>query len=128
MMAPSRPGPFRLTFSLDGSFQGPHGGQAINIAVVRASDDVVVARGNGRVSATQNPSFTFSAGAVLQRGVAYEVHYWIDSNFGGGTIGVCDPKEIDHQWSVEFLFPTNDVMFTTAHNPALTEHVCETFA
>jgi len=80
------------------------------------------------VSATQNPSFSFNAGAVLQRGVGYEVHYWIDSNIAGGSPGVCDPKAIDHQWSFEILSATNDVMFTTSYNPALTEDVCGTFA
>lgn len=124
---PSAPGPFALVFSLDASFQGPHGGQPISIALVRASDGSVVARGNGVVSATQNPSFSFNAGTVMQRGVGYEVHYWIDSNIGGGSPGVCDPKAVDHQWSFEVLSATNDVMFTTSYNPALIEDVCGTF-
>ncbi len=74
-------GPFRLTFRLNESFWIEHGGQAVEIAVVRASDGSVVAQGSGTVSATQNPSFSFSTGAVLQAGTSYEVHYWIDSNF-----------------------------------------------
>jgi len=127
---PTGPSPvqtFRLTFLLDASFQGPHGGQPVSIAVVRSSDRAVVARSSGAVSVNQNPSFSFSAGAVMQRGVAYEVHYWIDSNLGGGALGTCDPRMIDHQWSVEFSNPTNDVTFTVSHNPALTEDVCSTF-
>jgi hypothetical protein len=55
------------------------------------------------------------------------VHYWIDSNFGGGTAGVCDARAIDHQWRMELLGVSNDVDFTTAHQPALTEDVCGTF-
>ncbi len=121
------PGPFQLTFSLDASFQGPHGGQQVSMALVRDSDGFVVAQTNGTVSATQNPSFSFTAGAVLEKGAAYAVHYWIDSNFGGGTLGVCDPKEIDHQWSVEFPSPSNDVTFTVSYKPWLTEDVCDTF-
>ncbi len=121
------PGPYRLTFSLDASFQAVHGDQPIRIAVVRVTDGVVVAEGIGTVSATQNPSFTFTANDVLKRGIGYEVHYWIDSNIGGGTLGVCDPKDIDHQWSFEILRATNNVDFTTSHNPALTEDVCSTF-
>ena len=121
------PGPYQLTFSLDASFQADHGNQPISIAVVRSSDMVVVAGDNGIVSATQNPSFSFDAGPVLERGTAYEVHYWIDSNIGGGTIGVCDPIAIDHQWSVELPSPTNDVDFTVPYQPALTEDVCSTF-
>jgi hypothetical protein len=120
-------GPFRLTFNLDASFQVPHGGQSIAIALVRASDGSVVIEANGAVSATQDPSFTWSTGTVMQAGVTYEVHYWIDSNFGGGTLGVCDPKENDHQWSTELLSVSNDITFTTAHEPALTEDVCSTF-
>jgi hypothetical protein len=119
-------GPFRLTFHLDASFQGPHGGQPIAIALVRASDGSVVVEANGAVSASEDPSFTWSTGAVMQAGIDYEVHYWIDSNFGGGAVGVCDPKANDHQWSVEFLSVSNDVDFTTEHEPALTEDVCAT--
>jgi hypothetical protein len=114
-------------FSLDATFQGDHGNQPISIAVVRLSDGVVVAGDIGIVSATQNPSFSFAAGPVMERGTAYEVHYWIDSNIGGETLGVCDPIAIDHQWSVEFLSPTNDVDFTVSYEPALTEDVCSTF-
>lgn len=54
------------------------------------------------MSATQDPSFSLFTGAVLKKGATYEIHYWIDSNTGGGTPGVCDPKAIDHQWSTEF--------------------------
>jgi hypothetical protein len=89
---------------------------------------VVVAEDIGIVSATQIPSFSFDAGPVLKRGTAYEVHYWIDSNIGGGTMGVCDLIAIDHQGSVEFLSPTNDVDYTVLHEPTLTEDVCSTFA
>ena len=96
------PGPYQLTFSLDSSFQADHGNQPISIGVVRASDGIVVAGDIGIVSATQNPSF-------------------------GGTIGVCDPIAIDHQWSVELLSPTNDVDFTVSYQPTLTEDVCSTF-
>jgi len=120
-------GPFNLTFSLDASFQVPHGDQAIRIAVIRLSDGIVVAEGSGMVSATQNPTFSFAAGAVMELGNSYAVHYWIDSNIDGGTSGLCDPKEIDHQWSVEFLSPSNDVNFTVSYEPTLTEDVCSTF-
>ena len=118
-------GPFQLRFSLDASFWASHGGQPIQIAVVR--DGVVVARTNGTLSATRNPSFSFAPGAVLERGSNYQVHYWIDSNIGGGTHGVCDPEAIDHQWSTELLWPTNDVDLTVSYQPWLIENVCDTF-
>jgi len=118
-------GPFQLRFSLDSGFRSAHGGQPIQVAVVR--NGAVVARTSGTVSATQDPPFSFSAGAVLWRGVPHEVHVWIDSNLGGGTPGVCDPESIDHQWSTEFSWPTNDVDFTLGYQTWLMESVCDTF-
>ncbi|MHC4235926.1 MAG: hypothetical protein ACYSUQ_12485 [Planctomycetota bacterium] len=120
-------GPFQLTFELDDSFQGPHGGQAITVAVVRASNGAVVERGNGTVSATASPPFSFTTGDVLEGGTAYEVHYWIDSNFGGGIVGVCDPKATDHQWNAAVAAPSDDVTITEAHDQASTEDVCTSF-
>jgi len=121
-------GPFKLTFILDASFQGPHGGDPIEWAVVRPFDGLIVDSGSGTVSGTQNPSFSFSTGRVLRMGVTYEVHYWIDANLKGmGTPGVCDPKGIDPQWSTEFLSVHNDIVFTVSYNLALTEDVCGTF-
>lgn len=114
-------------FSLDASFQESHGGQAIRIAVVRRSGQAVVAAGRGRVSADSDPSFTFSAAAVLGAGEDYEVHYWIDSSIGGGTVGACDEKTIDHQWSVKFFSVSNDKVFAVSHDDSLTEDVCGSF-
>jgi hypothetical protein len=124
---PAPSGPFQLTVSLDRSFHNDHGDQPISIALVRLSDAVVIVNSSGTVSATQNPSFSFVTGAVIERGTVYAVHYWIDANIGGGTPGVCDPKEFDHRWSVEFLSPPRDLNFTVSHQPALTEDVCGTF-
>lgn len=121
-------GPFQLTFSLDASYQGPHKGHSINIAVLRSSDGVMVAGGDGIVSADQDPSFSFAAGAVLEAGTEYEVHYWIDSNFGGGTPGACDAKGIDHQWNVELPAASGDVVRTESHDASMTEDVCSTFS
>jgi hypothetical protein len=123
----SWPGPFQLKLSLDASFQYQHGGHDVRIAVVRRSDGATVAAGGGRISADQNPAFTFSSGAELEAGAHYEVHYWIDSNIGGGTRGVCDGREIDHQWSIELFFVFNDRELTVSHHDALTEDVCSTF-
>jgi len=121
-------GPFVLTFSLDASFHGPHANQSVNIAVLRSPEMVMVAGGDGIVSGTADPSFTFTTGAVLEAGRDYEVHYWIDSNFGVGTPGVCDDKGIDHQWRVQFPAVSGDIVWTESHDPSATEDVCSTFS
>ena len=121
-------GPFQLTFEGDASFQGAHGTQAIYVAVVRTSDGEVVARASGTVSGTADPAFSFSFADALERGSAYQLHYWIDSNFGGGTVGACDPKAMDHQWSVAIAQVTADVTVTEAHNPGATTDVCQSFS
>ncbi len=121
-------GPFQLIFQGDASFGGPHGGQSISVALVRTSDGAVVAQQTGTVSATADPAFSFTFSALLDIGVAYQVDYWIDSNFGGGTAGVCDPKANDHQWSVAIAAVAEDVTITEVHNAANTVDVCSTFA
>jgi len=118
------PGPYKVTISLDGSFNSPpHGGQQIIIAVVRVTDGEKVAVESGTVSATLDPSFTFVSGNVMERGIGYEVHYWIDSN-GNGT---CDSPTTDYQRSIEILVATNDVNFPQSYDPRITEAVCSTF-
>ena len=123
----SDPGPYQLTFSLDESFQVPHGNQPIRIALVRLTDGLVLEEESGTVSATSDPAFTFTPAAMMERGKSYAVHYWIDSNIGGGTLGLCDPTSFDHQWSTEFFTPTNDINFIVGYEPTLTEYVCDTF-
>lgn len=122
------PAAFELTFQLDESFQAPHGGQSIRLAVVRSSDGVVVARGSGTVSATASPAFAFTTGAVLESGVAYRLHYWIDSNFGGGMVGVCNPTANDHQWNIAVPAASADLTITEDHRPQEVENVCPTFS
>lgn len=123
----TNPGPYRITFSLDASFQTPHGGEPIRIALVRLSDGSVLVEDNGTVSASGNPSFSFTTTAIMDRGTSYAVRYWIDSNIGGGTLGVCDSTTFDHQWSTEFYNVTNDINFTVGYRPGLVEYVCNTF-
>ncbi len=122
------PTAFQLIFQGDLSFQGPHAGDPIAVAVVQASDGVVMAQQTGTVSGTTDPAFSITFAGVLVSGVAYQVHYWIDSNFGGGTAGVCDPKAIDHQWNVAVAAVTADVTIAEVHNAANTVDVCTTFA
>jgi len=116
-----------LEFSGDGSFNGAHGGQPIHVAVVRADDGTVVAKQSGTVSKTADPSFSFTFAAVLENGKAYEVDYWIDSNFGGGSEGVCDAKAHDHQWKVPLGTVSGSAALRDKHRPAETSDVCATF-
>jgi len=118
---------FRLTFSLDATFQALHGGDPISWALVQSSNGFAADFGGGVVSGTANPAFSFTTADVMQRGVDYEVHYWIDSNIGGGTLGVCDAETIDHQWSTELISVRNDINLTVPHNPSLVENVCSSF-
>lgn len=117
-----------LTFQGDASFQGAHGGQAIEVGVVRSSDGQLVTSMTDTVSATMDPAFSFDFPGALLKGTEYEVHYWIDSNFGGGTAGACDPVDVDHQWSVMLGSTTDDsVTQTEAHDPTTQSAVCSTF-
>lgn len=116
-----------LVFIGDGSFNGAHGEQTINVAVVSTDDGEVVAEQSGTVSKTTDPAFSFTFSDALEDGKVYEVHYWIDSNFGGGSEGVCDPKGQDHQWNVSLGTVNGDVSHTEKHRPAETSDVCETF-
>jgi len=117
-----------LTFSGDASFHGPHGGQPIHVAVVQADTGKVVALASGTVSKTADPAFSFDFPGALMDGKSYEVDYWIDSNFGGGTVGTCDPKSHDHQWHVVLGAATGNVSHTETHRPAETGDVCDTFS
>jgi len=125
--ATSDPGPYQLIFSLDDSFQAPHGNQPVRIALVRLTDGMVLEEDFGTISATNDPVFTFAPATMLMRGTSYAVHYWIDSNIGGGTLGLCDPTSFDHQWSTEFFTPTNDINFSVGYEPTLMEYVCGSF-
>lgn len=116
-----------LTFAGDASFQGAHGGQAISVAVVRTGSGTVEATQTGTVSAEADPAFSFTFEDALEDGEAYEVHYWIDSNFMGGAEGVCDAPEDDHQWRVTLGTVTEDLTVTEPHEPGEIEDVCSSF-
>ncbi|MDX1673487.1 MAG: hypothetical protein R3314_01700 [Longimicrobiales bacterium] len=117
-----------LTFQGDASFQGPHGGQAIQVGVVRSSDGTLVVSSSGTVSASADPSFSFDFPGALLKGVGYEVHYWIDSNFGDGTAGTCDEVDDDHQWAVDLgSTMESTVTHTESHDAGAQSAVCSTF-
>ena len=117
---------FELTFTGDASFQGAHAGQVITLALIRTSDGAPFPESSGPISdAPATISFRF--GSIVEFGETYEIHYWIDSNFGGGTEGVCDPPAIDHQWNVAVPAVAGDVNILEPHNGATVTDVCSTF-
>ena len=127
---------FQVVFDIDETFLGPHADQAITVAVVRTSDGVVLDEQTGTVSATEDPedpedpkdpAFSYTSLDLLEFQEVYEVHYWIDSNFGGGTVGVCDPPANDHQWSVAIPAVAGDVTIHESHDAATLGDVCATF-
>ena len=83
-------GPYSLRFSLAADFQ-VYGGQTISWALLRSDNGEKLVAGRGTISPITNPAFTAETGNVMLLGVPHEVHYWIDSNIGGGTPGECDP-------------------------------------
>lgn len=120
---------YDLTFTGDATFQAAHGGQDIHVAVVGLTSGEVLAEADGVVSADDDPTFTFSFSDVLLAGNSYHLDYWIDSNFGegAGTVGGCDPPEIDHQWRIALGPVSGPQVIDDEHRPGETESVCATF-
>lgn len=121
-------GDFDLTFQGGTSFQGPHGGQTVHAALVDTDSQEVVAVKSSSVAGGDDPAFSFTFEDALKQGEAYEVHYWIDSNFGGGSEGQCDGNQHDHQWRVALPEVDDDIMHSEEHDPSRLGDVCTTFA
>jgi hypothetical protein len=129
-------GPYSLRFSLAADFQ-QYGGMRVSWALLRSDNGEKLAAGDGTISATTNPAFTVDTGDVMLLGVPHQMHYWIDSNIGGGTPGVCDPvvrdedgeilESFDMQWIAPFGGVTDDLVFIAIHDPDLVWDVCDTF-
>ncbi|WP_440995991.1 hypothetical protein [Arhodomonas sp. SL1] len=116
-----------LTFSGDGTFNTPHGGQGIQVAVYDVAAGEVVASDSGTVAGMEDPAFSFTFSGVLEEGRLYDVHYWIDSNFGKGSEGSCDPVDVDHQWRVALIDVDGPVEIEVSHNPDQQAPVCSSF-
>ncbi|HEY6003022.1 MAG TPA: hypothetical protein VIV57_09105 [Anaeromyxobacter sp.] len=122
---------FALTFVADSSYVGPHSGQPYKLALVHGSDTTAEEILTGNVGTTVGAnaiSAQFSELLVIDE--TYTVKLWIDSNFGGGTVGTCDPKANDHQWSftIPSSFASHPTTFTApTHSGATTVDVCSFF-
>lgn len=121
--------------AFDGTgFSGAHAGQPFDMAVVECSTTecdpetatgTVVDRASGMVPSTTEWAVEFLD--VLIAGEVYELHLWIDSNFGGGSAGACDSPDIDHQWAFEAGTASTDLTVDAAHDPNTTSPVCGSF-
>ena len=118
--------PFDLIVQDDGSFQGPHGGHRISVAVVAAMGGTVLAQKAQTVSPNEDVAFSFTFLDVLVGGFNYEIHYWIDSNVGGGRTGRCDAVVNDHQGSVAISAQAH-VLLPLDHDDADLTFVCPSF-
>jgi len=98
--------------------------QSINVALLRTLDGAVVDREAGRVAA--DGTFSFTVANILQEGFAYTLDYYIDSNFGGGVPGVCDPKANDYQWRVVIPAVSGNVIQAETYDLNFTS-VCASF-
>ena len=129
-------GPYSLRFSLAADFQ-IYGGQTISWALLRSDTGEKLVAGRGTISDTTNPAFSVNTGDVMLFGVPHQMHYWIDSNIGGGTPGVCDPvvrdeddeiiESFDMQWIAPFGGATDDLVFIAIYSPDRVQDVCDTF-
>jgi hypothetical protein len=118
-------GPFELIIVGDVSFRAAHGGHSISVAVLNVVGEVV-AEESGTVSSVSDPTFYFSFQALLDPGVVYTLDYWIDSNVGGGSAGVCDPPANDHQTRESFS-TQSDRTITLGHDDGNSDEVCSSF-
>ena len=111
----------QITFSGTTTFNGPHAGQTIRAALVRASDDSTLDLQKGTVApAGTSPAFSFTFAPMVDLSVAYRIRYWVDFNANGA----CDAAPADHQWEVDA--PAGQVAVSVAHSTTFTS-VCSTF-
>jgi hypothetical protein len=88
---------FPLTFRADGTFNGPHAGQAFQAALVRGSETTALQVASGTVAAAGTvPALSVTFTPELVIGEPYSVKLWIDFN----SSGTCEAPGTDHQWSV----------------------------
>lgn len=116
---------FDLTVTGDSTFGAPDGGHTVTVAVVRAG--AVVDEASDTVATSGNPAFSFAFPGVLEYGESYDVDYWIDTNTGGGTVGVCDPPPLDQTWQVPVDSVSGPVTLTEEYGASTGTNVCPVF-
>jgi hypothetical protein len=120
---------FELTFAVDVSFQVAHAGDRLYDTMSCTSGDGFLGSGGGGSGPISDPSVIISSSVTtgIQSGAEYQIYFWIDSDIGGGTVGVCDPPAIDHQWIVTIPTVTGDVNIIFSHDDATVSDVCSAF-
>jgi hypothetical protein len=118
---PTPPTTGRITLTGTTTFNGPHAGQTIRAALVRASDGVTLDIQKGTVAATgTSPAFSFTFTPTVDLTVAYKIRYWADHD----SDDACDAPPTDHQWEVDA--PAGQTAVSVSHNTTFT-NVCNTF-
>ena len=122
----NEPGSLDLDVTIPASYPTVHAGQPYAMALVEGVDGVEQETQLGLIASSGEVVVTFAD--LLAEGVDYEIHVWIDSNFGGGAAGTCEgaPDFFDHQWLYEAGQFVDDGTFTLPdHNTTFTD-VCGT--
>ena len=118
---PPPPATGQITLTGSTTFNGPHAGQTIRAALVRASDNATLDIKKGTVAATgTSPAFSFTFTPTVDLAVAYKIRYWADHN----SNDACDAPPTDHQWEVDA--PAGQTAVSVTHNTTFT-NVCATF-
>lgn len=120
---------FALTFTGDSTFEGPHAGNTFTTGLVKGSDSKAEDVKTGTVASAGSPAFSVTFDHEVVIGEPFTVKLWIDSNFGGGTAGTCDPTANDHQWSydVPTSFASHPTTLTVTHTTNNLTSVCSFF-
>ncbi len=111
----------QITFSGTTTFNGPHAGQTIRAALVRASDNTTLDLQKLTVAPSgTSPAFSFTFAPPVDLSVAHKIRYWVDFN----SNDACDAAPADHQWEIDA--PVGQSAVSVAHNATFTS-VCSTF-
>lgn len=111
----------QITLTGTSTFNGPHAGQTMRGALVRASDGVVLDIQRTTVAAAgTSPAFSMTFSPTVDLATAHKVRYWVDFN----SDDACDAPPTDHQWEADV--PAGQGTITVAHTTTFTP-VCDTF-
>ena len=115
---------FEMTFTGDASFQGPHAGDMLTVRRWRIDGPSSELGSTHTIPDPSQDNVGFSFRGSLVSGQGYDIYLWIDSNVGGGSVGVCDPPATDHQWRVRIPPVTGEVNIIFPHDDTTVTEVC----